>query len=146
MAANTVAKQLAPDIEVNPVLFAVNKMPTDSLAFTNQIDEDGAPVTICGQAAEMCCETELERSRPGGDAGQADPKETLTGYKLVEDMMRRQDAVLLQLDELNARVEATIEKISAVRKSEIEAFESGAESDMENADSNEQASDLRRAA
>ena len=54
----------------------------------------------------------------------------LTGYDLVKDMMRRQDAVLTQLDDLNDQIESTIKEISAVRKSEIEALETKPESNQ----------------
>lgn len=49
---------------------------------------------------------------------------SLTGFELVADMMRRQDAVIAEIDELNGRIEAAIESLSAARKAEIDTLES----------------------
>jgi methyl-accepting chemotaxis protein len=46
---------------------------------------------------------------------------SLTGYELVADMMRRQDDVINELDDLNKRIEAAIQEISDARKIEDEA-------------------------
>lgn len=48
-------------------------------------------------------------------------EQPLTGYALVADMMRRQDEVIAQIDELNLRIEAAIKEISEARKAEIAA-------------------------
>jgi hypothetical protein len=45
----------------------------------------------------------------------------LTGYELVEDMMRRQDDVINELDDLNKRIETAIQEISDARKIEDKA-------------------------
>lgn len=45
----------------------------------------------------------------------------LTGYELVADMMRRQDDVINELDDLNNRIEAAIQEITDARKIEDEA-------------------------
>lgn len=42
----------------------------------------------------------------------------LTGAELVTDLMRRQDAAIAQIDELNARIEAAIDEITSLRKQE----------------------------
>ena len=57
----------------------------------------------------------------------SEPEGVLSGYDLVADMMRRQDDVLGQLDDLNDRIELAIEQISAARKSEIEALNAKSE-------------------
>ena len=88
-------------------------------------------------------ETE-EASSSLDDADHCPSEQPLTGYALVEDMMRRQDEVLMQLDDLNAQVESAIEELSEARKSEIEALESEAAS--ESANLADQATDLRKAA
>lgn len=69
-------------------------------------------------------ETEHENDRESQQAAEQTDSQPLTGYELVADMMRRQDEVLDQLDALNARIESAINKISASRKSEIDALES----------------------
>ncbi|MDA7861841.1 hypothetical protein N9B22_02105 [bacterium] len=45
----------------------------------------------------------------------------LTGYELVADMMRRQDDVINEIDDLNKRIEAAIQEITDARKIEDEA-------------------------
>ena len=47
----------------------------------------------------------------------------LTGYELVADMMRRQDAVITELDQLNQRIEAAIQEITDARKLDDESVE-----------------------
>lgn len=69
-------------------------------------------------------ENEHENDRESQQAAEQTDPQPLTGYELVADMMRRQDEVLDQLDALNARIESAINKISASRKSEIDALES----------------------
>ena len=120
-------------------------MPTDSLAPTNRIDDEGLPIAIGFQTvADEPTSAIVEQELPPTDGGdRAVRQEPLTGYELVEDMMRRQDEVLQQLDDLNARVESTIKQISAVRKTEIEAME--AES-ADSANSYDEAIDQRKAA
>ena len=113
-------------------------MPTDPLAQTNHANEEGFPIVI-GFQPELSDETELADTGPLAGDEQNEQKEPLTGYDLVEDMMRRQDEVLRQLDDLNAQVESAIEEIAAVRKSEIEAMQPEAEPADE-------ASDLQRRA
>ncbi|MFK7767145.1 MAG: hypothetical protein AB8B55_07975 [Mariniblastus sp.] len=54
---------------------------------------------------------------------QTEPETEMTAYELVADMMRRQDEVILQIDELNSRVETAIKEISEARKLEQEANE-----------------------
>ncbi len=41
--------------------------------------------------------------------------EPLIGYELVADLMRRQDDVIAELDELNVRIESAIKEISEAR-------------------------------
>jgi hypothetical protein len=41
-------------------------------------------------------------------------------YAIVDDLLARQDVVLVQLDELNARVETAIQMINEARKVELE--------------------------
>jgi len=41
--------------------------------------------------------------------------ETLTGYALVADLMRRQDEAIAGIDELNLRIEAAIREITDAR-------------------------------
>lgn len=50
--------------------------------------------------------------------------QSISGFDLVADMMRRQDDVIAELDELNARIEAAIESLSESRKAELAALES----------------------
>lgn len=45
--------------------------------------------------------------------------EPLTGYELIADLMRRQDQVIGEIDDLNERIEAAIREISAQRKTEL---------------------------
>ncbi|MFT5303237.1 MAG: hypothetical protein ACI87E_002475 [Mariniblastus sp.] len=47
----------------------------------------------------------------------------LTGYELVADMMRRQDAVIAEIDDLNHRIESAIKEITDARKLEEAALE-----------------------
>ncbi len=47
----------------------------------------------------------------------------LTGYELVADMMRRQDDVINELDQLNQRIEAAIQEITDARKLDDESVE-----------------------
>ena len=110
-------------------------MPSDLDLTTSQFDESGFPIAIGFQPAE----DNQAAGKPNlvdpvgpnavgaglGDVDEAlEPQEeALTGYKLVADMLRRQNEVLIQLDDLNDRIELAIEQISAARKSEIEAFE-----------------------
>ena len=57
----------------------------------------------------------------------------LTGYELVADMMRRQDDVINELDDLNNRIEAAIQEITDARKIEDEAtqnFQHQADEDL----------------
>ena len=94
-------------------------MPSDLNLATSQFDEDGFPIAVG-------FESDLELnpvSEPNNSDEASSPQETLLGYELVADMMRRQDEVLEQLDDLNARIELAIEQIAATRKSEIEALE-----------------------
>ncbi len=44
-----------------------------------------------------------------------------SGFEIVANLLERQDEVLVQLDELNGRVEAAIKAIIASRESWIEA-------------------------
>ena len=58
----------------------------------------------------------------------------LTGYELVADMMRRQDDVINELDDLNKRIEAAIQEITDARKIEDEAaqdFQHEADEDLQ---------------
>ena len=118
-------------------------MPSD-LDFTDsQFDKDSFPIAIGFQPAEAgeredALDFDVNQAELGSDlivpeasvVSSSDDanedsgrEEVLTGYELVTDMMRRQDDVLRQLDDLNARIELAIEEISAARKSEIEALE-----------------------
>ena len=114
-------------------------MPTDLPAPTNRIDEVSFPIaigfetagsermeadSICDQSESVSQDDqELEETESLGDMDSNQSQEPLTGYELVEDMMRRQDEVLAQLDDLNARIELSIKEISIARKSEMEAME-----------------------
>lgn len=80
--------------------------------------------TAAGPTVGAMVESDPEMDVQGVNCRDRPGSEPLTGYELVEDMMRRQDEVLGQLDDLNARVESAIKEISATRKSEIEALES----------------------
>lgn len=128
-------------------------MPTDHQPPTSQIDQDGFPISIGfrqGETRESAQgnpsaddetlalgENESHDSELLNDEEDTSSEEPLTGYELVEEMMRRQDEVLVQLDDLNDRIEAAIQEVTTARKSEIEAQE---------ADANDQAMDQRRAA
>lgn len=128
-------------------------MPTDLPAQTNRIDAEEFPIAIgfesvadevVGVDSHDDCDLE---SSDQDSAAPDQQQEPLTGYELVEDMMRRQDEVLSQLDDLNDRIESAIEEVSAARKSEIEALE--AESGLvseELASPADQPNDLRKAA
>ncbi len=72
-------------------------------------------------------------------------KGPLTGYELVADMMRRQDEVIEQIDELNSRIEEAIKEISDARKAE-QAEEQAALLKAEAAANNEQQSSVSKAA
>ena len=72
-------------------------------------------------------------------------KSQLTGYELVADMMRRQDEVIEQIDELNSRIEETIKEISDARKAE-QAEEQAALLNAEAAANNDQQSSVSKAA
>jgi len=128
-------------------------MPTDHQPPTSRLDQDGFPIAIGFQQGEVresaqansstdhktdaVDENEVDPPELFSDVNDASNKEPLTGYELVEEMMRRQDEVLVQLDDLNDRIESAIQEVSAARKSEIEAQE---------ADADDQAMDQRRAA
>jgi len=124
------------------------KMPSDLPTQTDRIDEAGFPIAIGFQpeAEELvevdshCYDCDLESSDQGGieDAESLDSatpsdqqQEPLAGYELVEDMMRRQDEVLSQLDDLNTRIESAIQEVSAARKSEIVALEAESNHDSQ---------------
>lgn len=113
-------------------------MPSDQHLSDSQFDQDGFPITIgfapAGDAldAKLAAADGLEgneanaehdNDREPSEKSAAADQEPLTGYELVTDMMRRQDEVLGQLDNLNARIELAIKEISAARKCEIEALE-----------------------
>ena len=55
------------------------------------------------------------------EANSDSPSIELTGYELVADMMRRQDEVISQINDLNARIESAIEEITDQRKQEQQA-------------------------
>jgi hypothetical protein len=91
------------------------------------LDAHGVPIAL---ELQVFAEPEADSSEsPETDAQQPSDSETLTGYELVADMMRRQDDVINQLDDLNARIESAIAEISASRKSEIMALDSELEDD-----------------
>jgi len=46
-------------------------------------------------------------------------------YEFIEELLRRQDSVLQDLDDLNLRIESAIEALNAARQAEIEAEASG---------------------
>ena len=110
-------------------------MPSDLDLTPSQFDQNGFPIAIGFQPVEDIQAAGkpnlVDPAGPNGvgagmgDADEAlEPQEAaLTGYELVADMLCRQDEVLIQLDDLNDRIELAIEQISAARKSEIEAFE-----------------------
>ena len=64
----------------------------------------------------------MTHSEPTDDteAGNSCDSESLTGYALVESLMRRQDEALAELDVLNQRVEDAIAEITASRASSDE--------------------------
>ena len=65
---------------------------------------------MLAHSAEEIAVATVEQERP-----------SLSGYELVADMMRRQDDVINELDDLNKRIEAAIQEISDARKIEDEA-------------------------
>jgi len=107
-------------------------MPSDLDLTTPQFDEDGFAIAIGFQPADPVGDSPdpvalTELVPEGAELSDADEvlesQEAASGYEMVADMMRRQDEVLVQLDDLNARIELAIKQISAARKSEIEALE-----------------------
>jgi len=107
-------------------------MPSAPDLTTSQFDEDGFAIAIGFPPNEgapgdtnpvAAPEVASENSEPTEVDEVTDPQASPSGYELVTDMMRRQDEVLEQLDDLNARIELAIKQISAARKSEIEALE-----------------------
>ena len=124
-------------------------MPSDLDLTTSQFDEDGFAIAIGFQPNEGSpadnhsnpvdtTEVASKDSEPIDADEVTGPQGAPSGYELVADMMRRQDEVLEQLDNLNARIELTIKQISAARKSEIEALESQEQSIDDNAPINGQ--------
>lgn len=75
----------------------------------------------------------------------ADPT-LMTEYQFIVDLLSRQDEVLQGLDELNERVLATIEEISAQRQAEIEAENADLEVSTVKASQPVDESGLKRAA
>ena len=129
-------------------------MPSDLDLTASQFDKNGFPIAIGFQAAEDTPATDKPNlDDPAGlngvGSGLNDADEALeplggalTGYELVADMLRRQNEVLVQLDDLNDRIELAIEQISAARKSEIEALEAQGQF----LDDDDQAMDQQKAA
>lgn len=74
--------------------------------------------------------------------------EQAVGVELVASLMRQQDDVINQLDELNARIEAMIDDLSAQRKAEQEAAEkaAGVDSASGNSSTDSNVVEVRRAA
>ena len=50
-----------------------------------------------------------------------DSKANSSGSEIVDDLLQRQDFVLLELDVLNDRIESTIKSITATRQAQIAA-------------------------
>lgn len=109
-------------------------MPSDLDLTTSQFDKDGFPIAIglqppqdhqVGGDSTYVAPEELgpEGLKLTNVDDVVEPLEASSGYEMVADMMRQQDEVLEQLDDLNARIELAIKQISAARKSEIEALE-----------------------
>ena len=109
-------------------------MPSDLDLTTSPFNEGDFPATIGFQPTQgqqvvgdsnPVVPAGLESKGPKrSDAKDVvEPQESSSGYEMVADMMRQQDEVLVQLDDLNARIELAIKQISAARKSEIEALE-----------------------
>lgn len=128
-------------------------MPSAQDISTSQFDEDGVPIAIGFQTAKdnqaegQSDFVDPKRLNPVGSQSKAadeamEPQETLAGYELVTDMLRRQDEALKQLDDLNARIELAIEEISAARKIEIQALEAQGQL----LDDDDQAMDQQKAA
>ena len=65
---------------------------------------------MLAHSAEEIAVATVEQERP-----------SLSGYELVADMMRRQDDVINELDDLNKRIETAIQEISDARKIEDKA-------------------------
>lgn len=88
-----------------------------------------------------------ESAAPAGSSEQT--AEPLTGFELVADMMRRQDEVLEQIDDLDGRINAMINQITAEREAEklaeLAALELAEQESSEN-DTDADRSLVRRAA
>ena len=129
-------------------------MPSDLDLTTSQFDESGFPIAIgfqpvednLGQGkpvpVEPAGENEVGSGLNDADAALETQEGALSGYELVADMVRRQDEVLVQLDDLNDRIELAIKQISAARKSEIEALDAQGQL----LDDDDQAMDQQKAA
>lgn len=94
--------------------------------------QTASPPTTDQQAAQPTEDVSSHQSELSVESDASESEGVLSGYDLVTDMMRRQDEVLGQLDDLNDRIELAIEQISAARKSEIEAL--NAESEQTDSD------------
>ena len=124
-------------------------MPSDLDLTTSQFDESGFPIAIGFQPVEdkpvpvePAGENEVGSGLNDADAALETQEGALSGYELVADMVRRQDEVLVQLDDLNDRIELAIKQISAARKSEIEALDAQGQL----LDDDDQAMDQQKAA
>ena len=104
---------------------------TSGLSATTGAQTAGAqtasPPTTDQQAAQPTEDVSSHQSELSVESDASESEGVLSGYDLVTDMMRRQDEVLGQLDELNDRIELAIDQISAARKSEIEALNAKSE-------------------
>jgi len=119
-------------------------MSTDTSLTNSLLDQNVFPIAIglpattddqiadAGPQAAQLTEDTSSHSEPPVASDAPEAEDVLSGYDLVTDMMRRQDEVLGQLDDLNERIELAIDQISAARKSEIEAL--NAESDQTDSD------------
>ena len=87
-------------------------MSTDNHLTTSPLND--FPIAIGVQPS-----AEHESAVTPATNAQSDSMTNLAGYDLVADMMEQQDDILAQLDDLNTRIELTINEISAARKSEI---------------------------
>lgn len=86
--------QLTPDTE-------------QSLDSTNSLESSSLAVHRLDPEAESLDQESTEHA-----------SEPLTGFELVADMMRRQDEVLQQIDDLDGRINAMINQITAEREAE----------------------------
>lgn len=88
-------------------------------------DQTDAPIQDSAKSDEEVTSESTVSTEPDAidSPSDSEPTQTLTGYELVADMMRRQDAVIAELDSLNLKIEAVIEEITAARKAEELAAE-----------------------